>query len=57
LGRLNTKPMASGFVWNKTSESRCLCVAACLQVSVRILNGVGVTSLMKAEGCTEWTNP
>jgi hypothetical protein len=27
------------------------------QVSVRRLNGKGVASLMKAEGCTKWTNP
>jgi len=55
--RLNTKPMASGFVWSKTSESRCSCVAACLQVSARRLNGKGGTSLMKTEGCTKWISP
>jgi hypothetical protein len=55
--RLITEPVNSGFVWSKTSESRCSCVAACLQVSVRILNGMGGTGLMKAEGCTKWTSP
>jgi hypothetical protein len=28
-----------------------------LRVSVLVLNGKGGTSLMKAEGCTEWTSP
>jgi hypothetical protein len=57
LGRLITEPVGSGFVWNKTSESRCSYVAICLQMSVRILNGKGVTSPMRAEGCTERTIP
>jgi hypothetical protein len=49
--------MDSGLVWRKTSKSRCSCVAACSQVSVRILNGKGVASLMKAEGYTKVDNP
>jgi hypothetical protein len=43
-GRLIAKPVDSGFVWNKTSESRCSYAAACLQVSVRMLNGMGGSS-------------
>jgi hypothetical protein len=57
LGRLTTEPVASDLVWNDTSESRCSHVAACSQVSARRLNGMGASSLMKAEGCTKETNP
>jgi hypothetical protein len=47
LGRLNTKPVDSGFLWNKASESRRSYVAARLRVSVRLLNGMGVLSLRR----------
>jgi hypothetical protein len=56
-GRLTPIREASGFVWSNTSESRRAYVAACLQVSVRKLNGRGGTELMKLEGCTERTDP